>query len=357
MERQLPKNTTQVIESFYINPATGNLPVSIEGICINHEGKLVVGETYGYYEYLIVGKIAVHRAVALTFLPCPGNPDDYQVNHINGNKLCNHVDNLEWVTRSENAHHAYRTGLRADNKPVLIKDLTTEEITRYHSLNELARAYSSNGSTISLYISRDIVPKTPWRNKYSIIFEGDDWPVIPDELIIGHSNDIIAIPEDDRDQVLIFQDLVSAGKYLKCNKATIGWYLNRLGKKKDNLYKGYRWYYYHEYPETFPGDKMTRIEKVKEKRKFKNGRKPVPVRVTCLKTNDMTVWKSMEEYAASIGMKKNTLQKYVGMNKGSYLGNKIEYIEQQKVPLASDGQCGTLLIAGSKRSETVYPKV
>lgn len=67
-------------------------------VCLTKDGK---SKTY-----------TVHRLVAKAFLPNVKNKK--QVNHIDGNKENNSIDNLEWVTSSENNKHAFITGL---NKP------------------------------------------------------------------------------------------------------------------------------------------------------------------------------------------------------------------------------------------------
>lgn len=52
----------------------------------------------------------VHRLVAKAFID---NPSDYlEINHIDGNKTNNSVENLEWCSRSQNELHAWKNGLK-----------------------------------------------------------------------------------------------------------------------------------------------------------------------------------------------------------------------------------------------------
>lgn len=55
-------------------------------------------------------QMRLHRVIATTFIPNPYNKK--QVNHMDGNKQNNRVDNLEWCTCKENVNHAYDNNLR-----------------------------------------------------------------------------------------------------------------------------------------------------------------------------------------------------------------------------------------------------
>lgn len=77
---------------------------------IHHTGywRLTLIRGKGYEKKLTT--ISTHILLAKAFIPNPANKP--QVNHIDGDKLNNSLDNLEWVTNGENQIHAYAMGLQ-----------------------------------------------------------------------------------------------------------------------------------------------------------------------------------------------------------------------------------------------------
>lgn len=108
--------------------------ITEDGRVFGKYGKELIGhiDRCGYHEVLLqehgIGKwYLVHRLVAITFIP---NPNDLPfINHKDGNKLNNSVDNLEWCTRSQNAKHSFENRLqsRVTNRHGSFDVLTQEQ--------------------------------------------------------------------------------------------------------------------------------------------------------------------------------------------------------------------------------------
>lgn len=100
----------------------------------------------------------VNRLVAQTFIPNPTNLP--QVNHIDGNKANNRVDNLEWCTQSENQLHAVKTGLQTSgasdyrSKPVVQLTLTGDVVAVYAGVKEAARITGLSVGNISMVLNK-----------------------------------------------------------------------------------------------------------------------------------------------------------------------------------------------------------
>lgn len=78
----------------------------------------------------------IHRLVARAFIENPeGKPE---VNHVDGDKENNHVNNLEWVTRSRNKFHAYENKLKVAPKGESngLAKLTEEEVLKIRDLHD-----------------------------------------------------------------------------------------------------------------------------------------------------------------------------------------------------------------------------
>ena len=102
--------------------------------------------------------VGLHRLIAEAFLPAPGEGATV-VNHKDGNKANNRVENLEWVTQQENIRHAWETGLSKQHLNIngrTIRQFTKagEFIREFPSTMEAERILGISHTNISSAIQR-----------------------------------------------------------------------------------------------------------------------------------------------------------------------------------------------------------
>lgn len=113
-----------------------------------------------YYKVVISSKlnnpesIYIHRLVAEAFIP---NPDNLpQVNHKDGDKFNNKVDNLEWCNQLYNNQHMYNNKSNSRAYPIkVILNKTNEEII-FNSIRECAKYFNVGNHIILLRLKRSI---------------------------------------------------------------------------------------------------------------------------------------------------------------------------------------------------------
>lgn len=104
----------------------------------------------------------VHRLVALHFIPNDDPDNKKEVNHINGNKANCDVNNLEWLTTSENAIHAVVNGLKPKTVVLDIDQVHTIcklLVTNQYKIKEIANLVGC-----SKYLVKNIKNKNAWRH-------------------------------------------------------------------------------------------------------------------------------------------------------------------------------------------------
>ena len=124
----------------------------------NNNNKLKPYPSSGGYLYIIISRnngkrrhhIRVHRLVAQAFIP---NPNKYKcVNHIDGNKLNNNANNLEWCTHSQNIKHGFKNNLYKSRGSIPTKvnqyDLNGNFVKCWDKIKDIEKEYKVSHTAI-----------------------------------------------------------------------------------------------------------------------------------------------------------------------------------------------------------------
>lgn len=85
-------------------------------------------------------KYSLHRLIAINFIENKNNKPF--INHIDGNKLNNRIDNLEWCTPKENIQHAFKTGLMDNAKKIrALMKIRAKYVEQYDLKNNYIKTF------------------------------------------------------------------------------------------------------------------------------------------------------------------------------------------------------------------------
>ena len=192
-------------------------------------------QDYKFVGLIINGKqkrMRVHRMVALAFIDNPDNKP--YVNHINGNRSDNNVENLEWVTPSENTQHAVDTGLFKSGRAraVIQYNLNGEQMATFESASEAARQTGGSHSKITMCCrrQRDSANDYQWRYYDDI----QDVQKIEKKFITGKK---VAQCDEEGNILKIYPSFKEAARAVNGTSSAI----SRVCSGTNIRHKGYKW--------------------------------------------------------------------------------------------------------------------
>lgn len=184
--------------------------------------------------------IGRHRLMGIVFLPISGGYDGLVINHINGIKGQDNIDNLEWMTPKQNCEYS---GIHHNNPkciPILVRDLLTKEIKQFPSFLEAAKFYNVSKDFIAYRVNSKSTKLFPELRQYKSIRDNNDWyEPSKEELdnIMAPKKPYILVKDLRKNIVHEFYNLTDAALFTGLHKSIISDALNHsFGKILTGLF-------------------------------------------------------------------------------------------------------------------------
>lgn len=302
-------NIVERPSGFYDIPCNDLLWISVDGRCINKRTgnsakvqtvdsgyKMVMvnvkGKTYNFYH---------HRLMARAFLQKPARHADksyeeLEVNHIDGVRDNNSLENLEWVTPEENIDHAIKNGLKV-LELVFARDIRTNEIVRYFNATECANAFGVGFKRLQRHL-RSVLAGYVTKNWHVFKLDnGQPWPRLREEHIQestwdSHFGVWIATSVEDEGKTVVADTLRQLCDGLGWNFASAQSFLNY--RPEGTPYLG--WVVAHD--ETSLSRAADRVRNFKDRALFP----PKDVLVTNSQTGEQLRFASRNLAASALGI-------------------------------------------------------
>lgn len=216
-----------------------NYSISDDGLVRNDlTNRLLSQSTQQDYKHVTLNidgkqkRMRVHRLVAELFIDNPENKP--YVNHKDGNRSNNKVDNLEWVTPSENTQHAVKIGIFKSGvaKPVNQYSLDGMLMMTFESATEAARQTGGSSSKITMCCKRQRETANDYQWRY--VDDIQDVGKVQKKFITGKK----VAQCDDEDNILqIYNSFKDAARAVNGTSSAI----SRVCSGLNIHHKGYKW--------------------------------------------------------------------------------------------------------------------